>query len=552
MPTLLQSLQKHDLGHLQIMADGWDIALSAPDVRQGRKELASAVIKSAGILVELVEDLDQKSQDALSTLIGAGGQVPWHLFVEDYGPVREIGPGRRDREKPYLSPISTTEKLWYLGLISRDFFDSDAGPQEFAYIPEDLMDLMPDFLRIDISPPLLSRIAAPMERACPFPVDDHILDHATTFLAAARASGGQDPDRYLTVEQSWPMRPDTLAALLKSAGLIDEDGLPLAEPVRAFLEAPRPEALASLADAWLHSPDFDDLAYIPHIAPAGEWRHNPMEMRQSAISMIRMLPEDQWWSLPALISTMRAQQPDFLRPKGDYDSWYLKDRRTGQYLRGIEFWDQVEGAYLEFLITGPLHWLGFVELAAPQIDGPRSVFRFSPWWHDLWDGHAPDYTWHEDETPKMDSQGQILVPRQAPRAARYLIARFCEWRPPKGGMYSYQITPASLTLADQQGLKVRHLIGLLQRYSSSPLPPHTLKALSDWETHGTQASFQKAVVLRVSHPKVLEALQSSPGKRFLGTPLGPTTITVAPGALQKVQEILISLGYLSEDKTGEQ
>ena len=54
------------------------------------------------------------------------------------------------------------------------------------------------------------------------------------------------------------------------------------------------------------------------------------------------------------------------------------------------------------------------------------------------------------------------------------------------------------------------------------------------------------MVLKVSRPEILEKLQSSPARRFLGAPLGPTTITVTPGALDKVREILISLGYLSE------
>ena len=300
---------------------------------------------------------------------------------------------------------------------------------------------MPDFLRIRLAAPVLSRTAAPVERAYPFPVSDRILNHATTLLAALRTSSGGDLDDYLEVEQDWPVIADTLTALLRSAGLIGEDGLPQAEPVRAFLEAPRPEALAQLASAWLHSPDFDDLAHIPHLTAEGEWPHNPLHMRQAALSLLGTLPEGQWWSLPALVATVRSHQPDFLRPKGDYDSWYLKDTRTGQYLRGIEFWEQVEGAYLTFLITGPLHWLGFVELAAPQIDALKSVFRFSPWYSDLINGQPPAYPWQEDDTPKMDSQGQILVPPKAPRAARYLIARFCEWRHPKRGMYTYQNHP---------------------------------------------------------------------------------------------------------------
>ncbi|MEJ2511578.1 MAG: helicase-associated domain-containing protein [Anaerolineales bacterium] len=133
-----------------------------------------------------------------------------------------------------------------------------------------------------------------------------------------------------------------------------------------------------------------------------------------------------------------------------------------------------------------------------------------------------------------------------PRAARYLIARFCEWGSTKHGAYTYTLTPKSLEKARNQGLKIKHLVNLLKRYSDTPLPPNTLQALKRWQENGTQISFQQAVVLRVNHPDVLKALLETPAKRFLGTPLGPTTITVHPGALQQVRDTLIRLGYLSE------
>ena len=547
MPTLLQSLQKHDLGHLHILADGWDIPLQAPDVRQGRKDLAEYLLRSRQLIDEMVQDLPAESQSALSDLIGQQGQILWHLFTRQYGEVREMGPGRRDREKPFLSPASTTEQLWYLGLIARDFFESPTGPQEYAYLPEDLLPLLPGFLHTSPAATLLSRPATPAERAFPYPVNDEILDNATTLLAALRISDGEIfPEHLETFNKFWTIPPELLTALLRTTGIITENHIPLPEQTREFLEAPRPQALAFLASAWLNSPDFDDLAMIPHISVAGEYTPAPLRMRQSAMELLQTLPTDQWWRLPALISAVRTQQPNFLRPKGDYDTWYLKDSRTDQFLRGIEHWDQVEGEYLRFLITGPLHWLGIIELAASQPDASRDAFRFSPWFPQLINGQPPDFPREEDGSPSLDSHGQILVPQLAPRAARYLIARFCEWGPKKRGQYSYSLTPASLSRAEEQGLQLKHLITLLQRYSSSPLPPNTLQALTRWQNHGTQIRLQQSVVLRVSRPEILEKLQTSPAKRFLGTPLGPTSITISPGALSKVREILISLGYLSE------
>ena len=544
MPTLFQSLQNQDLGQLQIIAEMWDIQLQAPDVRKGRKELAEEILKNKSLIAEVIESLPVQAQAALSRLLGEQGMLPWHLFTQQFGEVREMGPGRRDREKPYLEPISAAERLWYYGLIARAFFDTAGGPQEFAYIPDELKELLPDFLPVSPASTPLSRPAAPAERTHITPANDQILDHATTLLAGLRM--GSKPGQFADLETGWPIDSGTLLSLLQSAGLLSPDNTPLAGSTRAFLEAPRNKALSLLVNAWLDSETHDDLRLMPHLQAEGEWHSHPREMRHAALELIQSLEPDTWWSLPALISSVHGQQPNFLRPKGDYDSWYLKDTRTDQYLRGFQHWEQVEGAYLAYLITGPLHWLGLVDLAAAEIDSPKNAFRFSTWSQPLLMRQAPPDTVKEDQSPTLNSQGQILVPRLAPRAARYLIARFCEWGSIRHDSYQYFLTPQSLEKARSQGLEIKHLLSILKRYSDSPLPPNTIKALEQWEEHGTQISFQQAVLLRVNHPDVLQALLDSPVKRFLGTPLGPTTITVHPGALQRVREMLIRLGYLSE------
>ena len=52
----------------------------------------------------------------------------------------------------------------------------------------------------------------------------------------------------------------------------------------------------------------------------------------------------------------------------------------GDYLRGFSTWDEVDGALVRFLITGPMHWLGLVDLAAPRLPArraPPSALRLS-------------------------------------------------------------------------------------------------------------------------------------------------------------------------------
>ena len=95
-------------------------------------------------------------------------------------------------------------------------------------------------------------------------------------------------------------------------------------------------------------------------------------------------------------------------------------------------------------------------------------------------------------------------------------------------------------------MKASQLLTLLRKHTASPIPPNLVQSLERWEKHGAQASFETVMVLRVKHPDILEALKKSRTARFLGDPLGPTTVVVKPGAWQKVMEALAEMGYLSE------
>ena len=48
---------------------------------------------------------------------------------------------------------------------------------------------------------------------------------------------------------------------------------------------------------------------------------------------------------------------------------------------------------------------------------------------------------------------------------------------------------------------------------------------------------------------MLKKLRASKAARFLGEPLGPTSVVVKAGALRKVAEAMTELGVLLEDHT---
>ena len=141
MPDLLTSLQKHDLGHIRIVAELWGLELESNETESAAKELSASLL-DPNLLADILEALNPEAQAALQALTDKSGRMPWPEFTRRYGNIREMGAGKRDREKPHRNPASTAEILFYRSLLARAFLDTPNGPQEFAYIPDDLFEII--------------------------------------------------------------------------------------------------------------------------------------------------------------------------------------------------------------------------------------------------------------------------------------------------------------------------------------------------------------------------------------------------------------------------
>ncbi|MEW6404519.1 MAG: helicase-associated domain-containing protein [Chloroflexota bacterium] len=544
MPDLLASLQKHDIGHLRIVAGLWGLELESNETDSAREELAASLLdfELAG---EILETLSPGTRAALDALLAKEGRIPWAEFTRQFGDIREMGAGKRDRERPHLKPASTAEALFYRSLLARAFFDTPGGPQEFAYIPDDLLELFltlweqeepapaaePQKSSANTASPMgasashqvLGRPASPGEKGREVLAADHILDDATTLLAALRMS-----------RSNWQF-DQRLTDLLTTAKLIKKN-VPQAEEVKRFLEMPRDAALELLTDAWLASDTFNELRQVPNLICEGEWKNQPQETREFLLNLLDAIPEGKWWSLTAFIRDVKQKYADFQRPAGDYDSWFIKRAADGQYLRGFACWDEVDGALIRYFIADLLPWLGQVDLCYADGSSLPTSFRVSTGIE------------KKEERGKISvgSNGKITAPHLTPRVVRYQLARFCEWDEEKPDEYRYHVTPQSLSKAKEQGLKVEHLLALLAKHSDAGIPPVFVKALKRWEVNGTEARVETQVVLRVSRPEILEEMRKSKAAKYLGEMLGPTTVVVKSGAIQKVMEALTELGLLTE------
>jgi len=556
MPDLKQSFQGNDLGRLRIVADLWGMELKAPDFRLGLQRLLPLML-SRELVDEVVHALPEEVQEAVHDLVGSEGRISWSLFTRRYGEVREMGIAQRDREVPYKENASISEALWYRGIVARNFFDTPNGPEEFAYIPSDLLALLPPSEEKVF--PVLGRPASAVEKAVLILADDSILDESCTLLATLRMGFEIPPKRSPRLGtseiESKRINPIILKALLTAAGLLDIKGKPLPEPTRIFLESSRGEALVFLVSAWLNSQEFNEVHLMPGLVAEGEWKNDPYRARQAILGFLSTVPGSQvkgsetteppFWSLLAFVAAIHQAHPDYQRTAGDYDSWYLKDGSTGEFLRGFEHWDEVDGELIRFTITGPLHWLGILDLALPEEGRSGISFRFSRWASDLLNLNPPQNLGTEQDKMLVSPDGHLSASRSVPRTVRYQVARFCRLEEISTDGYRFRLTPGSLKAAQQQGLRVQHLLNLLRHHAKN-VPPNLAKALERWEGKGSEVSIRRPWVLSLKDPDLMKALRTSKASRYLGESLGPTAVIVKDGSQEKILALLAEMGYLGE------
>jgi len=513
--TLAQTLQDHDRGHLKVIADLWQLELPDDPQPVTIKVLSRAMLDRTP---EILETLPGGARRALDRMLLGGGRVPMESLVRQFGPLREMGPGKRDRLEPWKVPASPLEMLWYRGLMSKAFADSDGGPQEYGFVPDDLVDRMPGVTEPETLT-LGEPTAAPSRilRSGGFAVDD-----ATTILAAHRRDEKLDPLQFVHQPESLAL----LEALLEQAEIL---GHP--EHIGAFLQLTRTQALDQLRETWKGSRIWNDLSQTSGVrSPTGEWPNDPRSGREAALELLRTVPADTWWSVAEFVNAVHEAEPGFMRPPGGFESWYLQSADEKSNLHGFEAWEQVEGQYLRYLITGPMLWLGLSEISQ---DG--SAFQL-----------AHSGTQSKEGLAKAWPDGRIRVARQADRALRYQVARLCEWEQMDRGAYHYRLTARSLRAAEEQGLTAAHAHQIL---AEIPAPEGMLKALKRWEQAGMEAEVGRQTVLQVEDEQVLALLMNEPSThRYLGERLGPKSVVVDSAKWKKLREAALQLGLLIGDQ----
>jgi len=561
---LYRALLDSDPVLLAAIAERRGVDLSVTRQRDVAEQLAVALLAAESVQ-EVITWLPPRQRLALNALLAAGGRLPAARFCRDHGEVRRMGPGRLEREKPWRDPQGPAEALYYAGLVFFAFDDIEDQIMEVAFVPDDLLPLLPhveasadDFAVATAPAPRVVRDAgrafaedlttllACVETDSPRPQHDRTLHWRDLARINERLMSPQDLSGVRHERQA-----GRLALLLRLARRLRLVGLSGGQlrlhrlATREWLKASPSSQMLSLQEAWRDDPGWNDLWHVPSLRPERTgWRNDPLASRTRLLKHLACCPPGEWISLESFIAAVKQTDADFQRPPDAYNTWYIRDAASGEYLMGYEHWDDVEGALIAFLISGPLHWLGVTALGLEGRKATLTTFRLTPggaFFLSLRD-KAPE----TPKLPPMAVDADLMVRALAGGSLydRFQLARIAKWQV-SGEVFVYRITRTSLSRALSQGIRVDQVLAFLKRVTGDRLPSKAVEMLRSWAGRYGEVRLIRAAVLETKTAAVMRKLRAHAAiGPLLGEPLSPTRALVSDQNWRKVLALLQQSGYL--------
>ena len=577
MTTLLTTLNNYDLHMLRIIANRWDVDLETNYTQEAAEQLAEAMLDEERAATEWGR-LSDKERGAFLMLLGARDhKMTLAQYGRFQGDIREMGEDRRQRETPHLKPLGMAELLYYRGLIGVMYDQAAASPQKFVYVPHDLAEVLPthetgydlseepddfpDDDDDDNEEQVTTTEAGEVELV--FRGDTAIVDDVATILAYLQlenakreANSLNEMDRQAVEEfmlgDTSKARIALIMGLIAGLGLASDDGdgyfKPVPQKARRWLDQPRTQQIHALADTWEASALFNELYYIPSVTlESAAWQNDPTLIRRTVKTFLQQQSETDWVSVDKLVAAIKKDDPDFQRPGGDYDSWYIVDDETGDYLRGFDSWDRVDGKVIEVALGGPMYWLGLADIGRSDLGGMLRLNAYGR-------AFIEKAKWPQVKDPEtlvsVADDGLIQAHRNLSRYDRFQLSRFTEWGFPSGDHYEYFLTVDSLMTANDYGIKAEHIRSFLKRTTDNNIPVSVDEMLEQWEkTGGAAVTLRRADILETDTIDDLEGILNTPElRRFLGARLGDRAVIVRDGQWDQLAAAIRQSGILLEEK----
>jgi len=275
----------------------------------------------------------------------------------------------------------------------------------------------------------------------------------------------------------------------------------VANPNSELFSLPMVQRIAQAFESWCDSPFWDDLALAARqlSSSLALFGHRALlfhgrQVLLEAIGRVAATDTNHWIPLSALMPQTGHLLFSQLAPGDRFLAEMLMRASFSGSRNDIKMKD-LEHAFVAGILSGPLHWMGLVELGylrAPAKDSDLpTAFRLTPagaWL--LADGAQPEFT---ERGGRLIVQPNFTLLALEPISDVVLsdIDHFAELQSDDRAV-TYRLTREALYRGQQSGWSATRVIAFLESHQGGTLPANVRRSLEEWEAAHRRITIHRA------------------------------------------------------------
>jgi hypothetical protein len=360
------------------------------------------------------------------------------------------------------------------------------------------------------------------------------------------------------------IRPMGLDVFTQESGLMTRTGK-LTKAGRSYLRTQDPEIILASFEKWTENDKFDELSRIGHLKGLKSRATHltpPASRREKVVEALSWCPVNVWIDIVEFYRAVIIWDFDFAAETTPYSNLYVGSSRYYGELSGNDYWNIVNGLYINAIIWEYLGTIGAVDLIYAITDigliatsydyvdesislhEPLLYFRINSWGAYLL-GQADSY---EPPEPKrkalftIDADRRVhLLAELAPNDRMQLetIAEQVDGR-------TYQLSALALLTAVEAGYDLDQIAVFLRASHQGELAIPVADWLAQLKTNvGAFKEAGTAVLVQLRQPGLMEFVQGDEILAGLCRKVDDGTVLVRSGSLKRFRNRLKELGYLA-------
>jgi hypothetical protein len=521
---LVDALNTLPLDALKVIAQRHHLSFPSNVYRRDLLLMLAKHMERRDVVDAALASLSAPARQALDALTLKDGYMIAQVFAQDYGAIpSNYDPYGYGGIRPSERESSAAHELWLSGFIYQAYGRIGNWQGEVCFIPEEIQAILPK-PRMTAFADLL--VAAP-EPAGMSPQPALVRDIGLLLCYLQRETvravrGDQLAKRdLLKLNEDLSLRQDLAAVRQESEATWISFVHLLARlmglvRVSSGLLTPSDDALdwlkqgyeKQLWDAWrrFHKDgSWNDLerALPPSAVYVRPGPQYTVAVRNGLLSDLKRCPVSLWLTSAGLDHAMKVHSPLFMRSQAEDSAW---PSWTRDYFHGG--WDMVEGAFIRYLLAGPLNWFGIVQVSAGNEVRPPALFRLTRQGEILLGIAKAPIALPEERTIVVQPTFEIIVPPEAPPAVLFELQQIAELGK-RDRASVYTLSQSAVWRYLHGSGRIDDIITFLEQASQRPLPQNVAYSLREWAARFGELRLEQATLLLANSEALLAEVRAN-------------------------------------------